>query len=304
MLYGQYQHVHVSERQPGAWLDCRWMSAVEFVNAVEGCPATHEEGDALRADSGDLIGGSNMGDQIRGMLKRYGWIGEVKPNTDILKVPVGHAVTLDGNMGAFFEGHRLRRWDPTFAGDHAVAVFRLPRGWWWCDPLAPRFFGPKPQTEYTGQWVVADELRAFVAALPGGKLMHAAIDSRRRDDYAVDKLKLEDWRAIGGNGVLRRQPVRSSTPYARLEDGTIIRSVGELTTKDGNNWRLTSHAGGTAWMLRSDWEPLVPGGDPAVDAILKSALAREPLVTQDTLEQSVNRAISNTKARARVVFDG
>src|SRR3989304_4580800 len=64
----------VSERQTGKWYACLWMSAVEWLRMVRdsSIPATHAEGDALRAASGDL-GPSNFGNLAVGVPLRYGW---------------------------------------------------------------------------------------------------------------------------------------------------------------------------------------------------------------------------------------
>ena len=100
-------------------------------------------------------------------------------------------------------------------------------------------------------------------------------DTSTGDDWTVDRIKGEDWKAANGNGVLRKKPVRSDAPFTRLADGTVVRSIGELVTADGNNWRLTEYGGEPAWMLRVDWVPLVQGGAPAVDAALHDYIVRK-----------------------------
>ena len=276
-LYGRYDHQHVTERETdGTWEDCRWAACIEYVRAVgQEVPANRTEYEALRAESGDLVGGTDMADQVKAMQARYGWIGDVRPNTEVLVTPVGWALTLDGSMGAFPAGHRLRRWDPGFTGGHSVAVFRLETGWWWCDPLAPLHYGPKPMKTYTGEFVGPDELIQFARSFPGGSLMRSAIDSRRaKEDEDLDLLKLEDWRARSV-AVLRDRPDRTGgTIVFHYAGGELVRSIGEKTTPDGNRWRLTEYAGKPAWMLRSDFEPLDPGGDPALDAILHDLIER------------------------------
>lgn len=111
----------------------------------------------------------------------------------------------------------------------------------------------------------ADLLR-FVGMLPP--------ETSTEEDLTPDIRKLEDWKAANGNGVLRTRPVRADVPFTRLADGTIVTSVGELKTADGNNWRMIAWDLGYAWILRTDFEPLVQGGDPSRDADFEAVLAR------------------------------
>ncbi len=107
-------------------------------------------------------------------------------------------------------------------------------------------------------------------------------DSSTEDPVKIEP-KAEEWIAVNGNGVFRAEPDRGSPVIARVPDGKVILSIGEVQTlppTDPNfatrgNWRLTRFAGNTAYMLRSDWQPVVQGGDPALDAAL-TAFIEDP----------------------------
>src|SRR3989304_5670697 len=106
-------HVHVSERQTGKWYDCLWMSAVEWLRMVRdpSIPATHAEGDALRAASGDL-GPSTFGNLAAGVQLRYGWtLPKLIPAADLwIALEPGHAAVVSGGLTAWPAGpHRRRR---------------------------------------------------------------------------------------------------------------------------------------------------------------------------------------------------
>jgi hypothetical protein len=119
-----------------------------------------------------------------------------------------------------------------------------------------------------------------VKGCPGGLFPFAALGGHglvgqvghAEDDVKVTRNRWERWRAVNGNGVLRRNPVRTEVPFVRLTDGTEISSLAEATTVDGNNWRLVEHDG-PAWLLRSDFEPVTPGGNAALDAALAAFVA-------------------------------
>lgn len=177
-------HVHVSEREAAhiwpdgqhddsAWEDCTFMSGVELVRLCHdaGVPATHAEGEHLRDDAGKPpLGGSNIGDLINGLKRRYGWlVGWVKAvgfTAVWSALTPGKAAAVQGSMGAFAAGHRLRRFDPPFHGGHCVFVVRADSSdrVWWCDPLAP-------VGTYRGEWVSKSELKAFVSAFDGASLV-------------------------------------------------------------------------------------------------------------------------------------
>jgi len=172
-------HRHVSERETAhrwpdgqwddsRWEDCSWDSAIEFARAAKtsAIPATHTEAEHLRDDAGERpTGGSNIDDVRRGLARRYRWSTgyTVAYNFSQLWAALtkGKVAVVQGSMGAFPAGHRLRRWQPSYAGPHAVCAFRLDGtdNVWWCDPLAPYGVG------YKGQWVTKADLKRFVDKL-------------------------------------------------------------------------------------------------------------------------------------------
>jgi hypothetical protein len=100
-------------------------------------------------------------------------------------------------------------------------------------------------------------------------------------DVRVSVIKGEDWLPVlvngQSNGVFRAEPDVAAPVVARAEPGTVVRTIAEVTTDaapPNHNWRLTEHQGRPAYLLRRDWSPLVPGGDPAVDAVLSAYIER------------------------------
>jgi hypothetical protein len=179
------EHVHVSEREvehrwpdgrldDARWEDCLWASAVEWVRATgRPVPPTHAEAEALRAASGQgPAGGSTFADLARGLQARYGLVmPSVRYGWQAVTsafVP-GRASIVTGSMGAFPAGHRLRRWDPGFAGAHAVFVESLPTGEAvWCDPLAPAVVDGR---RWTGELVGRAEVETFMKMAGAGAVI-------------------------------------------------------------------------------------------------------------------------------------
>jgi hypothetical protein len=98
------------------------------------------------------------------------------------------------------------------------------------------------------------------------------------DDVRITAIKGEDWKPAAGasgqsNGVVRATPDRRAPILVRLPLETVVRSIAEMRA-GGEDWRLTEHLGGPGYLLRTDWLPLVQGGDPAVDAKLTEYIAR------------------------------
>lgn len=215
MQYEDYTHVHLTEREAdGTYEDCSWASAVEFARSVgQNAPATRAEYEALRLASGDIATpgnpGSNLWDVERGMKKRYGWAGTIGTGTGHLTV--GRSAIVTGSMGVWPVGSKWRRWDADFAGNHAVAVFRLDSlaRIWWCDPLAP--------TGWNGEWMPMAELQKFMAPL-GSRLMYADMNSRRTPMVGtVTATKFEDGKAArvsipAGTTVHGYDPTRPGAP--------------------------------------------------------------------------------------------
>lgn len=91
------------------------------------------------------------------------------------------------------------------------------------------------------------------------------------DDMPITKGKAEDWRTNASTDPAVGRPIRATPDRAKgkiigyLKPPHTIRTVAEALNDD--NWRLSFAPDGTAWwFIRSDLEPLVQGGDPAVDA--------------------------------------
>lgn len=136
-------------------------------------PATLSEALELRYASKDT-GGSNIGNLIDGIAARYHSDVGAKISSESFGnlwsyLTPGKVAAVQGSMGAFPYGHRLRRFDPAFAGAHCVFVARSDNSdtVWWDDPLAPL------GTTYLGEVVTKAQLNAFVSQLSGGSSLVA-----------------------------------------------------------------------------------------------------------------------------------
>lgn len=148
----------------GHWEDCAPCSIVMLVAATSGGKqpptANLEEAERLRLAAGyGPLGGTDIARLGPVAAKRYGIVAPhlVTGAAAIwTALSAGKGAAIAGMMSAFPAGHRLRRWDPGFAGGHAVYVQREDASdrVWWIDPLAP--IGT-----YKGEWVTKAELLAF-----------------------------------------------------------------------------------------------------------------------------------------------
>lgn len=226
-------HIHVSERQPGAWIDCTWDSGVEFVRLThdKAVPATHAEGDALRVAGGRASGGGgNIGNLRDGIKKRYGYdapppVGNFNALWAAL-VP-GTAAVVQGSMAAFNSKHRLSRFDPGFDGGHAVLVMRLDGNdrVWWCDPEAPA-------GSYKGEWVTKAELSAFVKAFAGQHIVAPILGVAAQEDPMSLKTYLPGYTAdVKAGSNVRSAPRIAST---KLHATTAIMPVAIIGTELGD----------------------------------------------------------------------
>lgn len=176
-----YRPPLTTEREPGGYEDCTWASAVMLNNAhhgYESAPSTRKEYEALRVAGGDGPAekpgdGSNQAQAENGIQRRYHWdpvrlgVPGTQVSFDYLwdRLAPGIGASVQGYMGAFPYGHRLRRHDPSFKGAHCVYTQRedTTDRVWWMDPLAPATYG--------GEWVTKNELQRYVAQLVGGYLL-------------------------------------------------------------------------------------------------------------------------------------
>jgi GH25 family lysozyme M1 (1,4-beta-N-acetylmuramidase) len=164
------------------------------------------------------------------------------------------------------------------------AFAKVPAAWWkathggWTEATILQFTSTGRVDGYGGR-IDLNAFRGSVSAL-------AALTTKTglapgEDDVRITAIKGEDWMptVTGGqsNGVLRDVPDRAAPIVARVDAGTIVRSIAEVETNaapPSNRWRLTEHAGKPAYMLRTDWTPLIQGGDPLLDGILTAYIER------------------------------
>lgn len=197
----------------------------------------------------------------------------------------GHGVHIAGGYvpirASRFAGSRL------FGGNHGIFVAP---GWIAFDPLAD---GRQGLYHYHGEAYPESLLRDFAGALNLAKSGYSAlgrgwafanvtaipiptIQVPQEADVKLSAVKGEDWTPAQTRRPYRRSPIRGLAPAGYIELGETVRTIAEADTPDGNRWRLTEKGGSPAWLLRSDFTPLVPGGDPAVDQKLTDYIARKP----------------------------
>jgi len=160
-----------------------------------------------------------------------------------------------------------------FDGDHQVGIHpgadALGR-WPLADPICPDRRYERPAV-----------LRAYAEKLGGTAFAFGVfLDAPPREvDVKITAIKGEDWKP-GPADAPERRPVRATpdrgagTIIGWIEVGTIVRTIAEAETPDGERWRLTEFAAQTGWLLRSDLAPLVQGGEPKTDAELSRYIAR------------------------------
>lgn len=97
-------------------------------------------------------------------------------------------------------------------------------------------------------------------------------------DEVIKAIKGEDWTpTVSGttsNGVFRESPSRAAPIVERVGANVVIRSIAEIVAEN-LSWRVTERMGKVLYMLRTDWNPLVPGGDPVVDQQLSDYIAQK-----------------------------
>lgn len=132
------------------------------------------------------------------------------------------------------------------------------------------------------------------------------------EDVQIKAVKGEEWKPTTSgtppvsNGVFRAIPDRTAPIVERVGVDVVIRSIAEIDA-NGLSWRLTERMGTTLYMLRTDWVPLVPGGDPAVDKLLDDFIAgRDPCsaLVKSAVATEYARVTAGTTATATITFPG
>lgn len=180
---------HVTERFAGqpTFSDCALCSGILLNRARQGSnatPGTKAEVLALRQAGGAAATGPITNVQLeQGLRYRYGLTVQTVygPANIVNALPPGKAAAVFGYLARYPAGHRLRRWDPSYAGGHVVFVERLDaqNRLWWMDPLAPLKYGTRTPRTYLGEWVTLAEFATFIDSTkaPVGKGRTALIAS-------------------------------------------------------------------------------------------------------------------------------
>jgi len=165
------QHIHVTEREPGPWVECTWTAGLEWyrLNHDPKAPATSAEREALRvAGGGSDTSGASIADLRRGIIARYGYTppAAISGFSVLWNAVNGRIAAVQGSMKAFGSTDHYSRFDPNFDGGHAVFIYRPLNEdrVWWCDPEAP-------VGTYQGEWMSKANLQKFVSAFAGQHLV-------------------------------------------------------------------------------------------------------------------------------------
>lgn len=217
-------HIHVSERQPGRWVDCEWTSGVMFARAEfdKSIPATLAEAHRIRTAAGALPGGTTARQLHDGLEKRYNFKTDIITSFDDLwaRLDIGVSAAVQGEMGAFPAGHQLRRWDPAFTGGHCVFIARMDNHdrVWWDDPLAPS------NGKYNGQWATKSDLARFVHKMAGAKHIIREMSSMTpkpitSEAPATMTVKPQIWYDLDGTTKLADGKTTLTSRYSPFEIG-------------------------------------------------------------------------------------
>ena len=259
--------------------------------ASENCTPT-SGANGLRASSGGRL--DKSGGELRALIpkdketdpKTPGWsLGDLKRAMDGLKVPYknkpgtwadveatlrsGLFVVLQGDSDQFPGG----TCSANFKGDHCVGLHPGDLGdgtWLLADPLCPSRRREKREV-----------LQAYAEKFAKGKKLTFGVFTTpvpQEDDMKITAIKGEDW-TPGPKDAPARRPFRSRPErtneaiVGHIEIGQIVRTIAEVEA-GGEKWRLTEIGGQSVYLLRSDFDPLFQGGDPAVDKKLSDYIAR------------------------------
>jgi hypothetical protein len=285
-------HKHVTEREAdGSWEDCMPASAVMHARAAlsPAIPPTHAEAEALRRDAGlPSTGGVTIEQILVGLGKRYGWNGgTLVPSSSFLSVfQPGTSAVVSGRLANFPSGHRLRRWQPSFTGGHAVWIARLKDGtFWWDDPLAP-------ETGYSGEQVSLSEVETYIQGWPGRQLMapikeDAVFAIVTRTPYPSPVT----WRVAAGTTINGYDPARPGqvVKSARFDKPSSAHAAAEVFVR----WVGVDYA-----------QAPIPKSGPfleVVDGVFAGLLIVKSIVTVDPLPDPAKLARGKALEEARVV---
>jgi hypothetical protein len=234
------------------------------------------------------LGMSRISPSVPFEIRSGGWSGVVAAHD------AGLFVALQGDSDQFGDG----TCSGAFDGNHCVGIHPGTAAdgtgtWPLADPICPTRRQEKPVT-----------LRAYAEKFGGTSFRFGVFTTPvplKEADVQITAIKGEDWKPTknattgASNGVFRAAPDRAAAVVDRVPLETIVRSIAEVTA-NGLNWRATERAGQALFMLRSDWAPLVIGGDPATDAQLVDYIVRKPLADIGTAQKVAAGAVSKAAA--------
>ncbi len=133
------------------------------------------------------------------------------------------------------------------------------------------------------------------------------LDELAEEDMRITAIKGEDWKP-GPPDAPKRRPIRNvpdrqfGTIVGYIEVGEIVRTIAELEA-NGERWRLTERAGNAGYLLRSDLDPLVPGGAAEVDAELTAYIARQKRPTEADVAEAKAEGLLEGAARTEATWE-
>jgi hypothetical protein len=230
-------------------------------------------------------------------MKRYGRklvTYDLEAHPAALSV-AGKAYAVPGRMGNFPDGHDLRRWDKSFAGNHQVCVLTLGGGKArWLDPLAPMGF--------VGDVVPVSDVVTFMA----GRSDVARAASIAEEDMLGIVTDMESYRQEN-DGLGRRWATKPGTVlngYDPARPGKVVIS---------RTWTVISGANADA-LVAINWPDTTPQPVPkgsgflhVTNGIYKGLYIVAAMVTIASgpspadCTEAVSKAVAATKAAAHLV---
>lgn len=301
-------HVHITEREPdGSWEDCTWMAGLEFYRDAfdPSKPATHAEGQALRAASGEPpTGGSNQGNFRTGVANRYHHaLPPAIPARNILTaLKPGYCATVQGSMSAFGPNDPLSKWDRNFDGSHDIYLARTPSGvLLWCDPEAPA-------TADVPVIVTPAQVQKFVNAFNGEAIVAPALHwpGVIAKDPTVYPINLTPVVTLGSTAVVKAQSnIRDEPKIAAVKvrttgaDETVHNVVGYVTgDKDPANgktdWLAWLEAGKWRYTAIDNIKSITPPATGADDGFTAATQAKA--VADATVSAAQNQKLADQAA--------